>query len=79
MRRLTAALFVLASLALRFLGRRWMTAGAVYGVAIFFVMNYAVLPLSAVGIKNRRVRLQSLTAEAGAASTCPDRGAAAGP
>jgi uncharacterized membrane protein YagU involved in acid resistance len=31
------------------LARRWAWAGAIYGVVTFFVMNYVVMPLSAVG------------------------------
>jgi uncharacterized membrane protein YagU involved in acid resistance len=27
--------------------RRWVTSGLVYGVIVFFVMNYVVVPLSA--------------------------------
>ena len=46
---LIAAIFVFTSRSLRSLRRRWMTAGVAYGVAIFFVMNYAVLRLPAVG------------------------------
>ena len=46
---LIAAIFVFASRRLSWLRQQWMTAGASYGVVIFFVMNYVVLPLSAVG------------------------------
>jgi hypothetical protein len=31
------------------LKRRWLEAGLAYGVVIFLVMNYVVLPLSAIG------------------------------
>ena len=44
-----AAVFVLASLRLPALRRRWMLAGLGYGVVIYVVMNYVVMPLSAVG------------------------------
>ncbi len=44
-----AAVFVLASLRLPWLRRRWVTAGLAYGAVIFAVMNYAVVPLSAIG------------------------------
>lgn len=44
-----AAVFVLASLKLPWLRRRWVAAGLTYGVGIYIVMNYVVLPLSAVG------------------------------
>jgi|SRR6516164_34508 uncharacterized membrane protein YagU involved in acid resistance len=42
-----AAIYVLASGRLPFMHRMWATSGLAYGVAIFFVMNYAVVPLSA--------------------------------
>jgi type VI protein secretion system component VasK len=32
-----------------YLRRHWIHAGLLYGVITFFVMNYAVVPLSAVG------------------------------
>lgn len=44
-----AAVFVLASLGLPALRRRWVLAGLGYGVAVYVVMNYVVMPLSAVG------------------------------
>jgi FtsH-binding integral membrane protein len=44
-----AALYVLAGLKLPILFRRWILCGALYGVVVFFVMNYVVVPLSAVG------------------------------
>lgn len=44
-----AAIYVLASLKLPVLRRRWLSLGLAYGVVIYFVMNYVVLPLSAVG------------------------------
>lgn len=46
---LIAAIFVIGARWLRVLKRRWMAAGIVYGIVIFFVMNYVVVPLSAVG------------------------------
>jgi hypothetical protein len=45
---LIAAIFVLASRWLLVLRRAWLTAGVAYGVVIFCVMNYLVVPLSAV-------------------------------
>jgi hypothetical protein len=42
-----AAVFVLASRRLPVLARRWVLAGLAYGGAIFVVMNYVVVPLSA--------------------------------
>ena len=44
---LIAAIFVLAALRLRWMTARWMLAGLAYGVVVFLVMNYAVLPVSA--------------------------------
>lgn len=44
---LIAAAYVLPAKALPALSRRWAISGLAYGVVIFFVMNYAVLPLSA--------------------------------
>ncbi|WP_312163493.1 hypothetical protein [Phenylobacterium sp.] len=44
-----AMVFVLASLALPWLRRRWAAAGLAYGVVIYGVMNYVVMPLSGVG------------------------------
>jgi hypothetical protein len=42
-----AAIFVLAALRLRWLIARPVPAGLVYGVVVFVVMNYVVMPLSA--------------------------------
>jgi uncharacterized membrane protein YagU involved in acid resistance len=42
-----AAIYVIAAGALPVLRRRWLAMGLAYGVGIFFVMNYVVLPLSA--------------------------------
>ena len=44
---LIAAIFVYAALRLRWLTARPLPAGLAYGVAVYFVMNYVVLPLSA--------------------------------
>lgn len=44
-----AAVYVLASLRLPVLRRRWLSLGLAYGVGVYFVMNYVVLPLSAIG------------------------------
>ncbi|MGC1303152.1 MAG: hypothetical protein WA840_12330 [Caulobacteraceae bacterium] len=43
-----AAAFVGASLALPTLRKQWIAAGMTYGVGVFAVMNYVVLPLSAL-------------------------------
>lgn len=42
-----AAIFVLAALRLRWLAARTVLAGLAYGVVVFVVMNYVVMPLSA--------------------------------
>ena len=42
-----AAIFVLAAQRMPALTRAWLLWGLVYGVGIFFVMNYIVVPLSA--------------------------------
>jgi hypothetical protein len=46
---LIAALFVVATLRVDLLKRQWLAAGLGYGVVVLVVMNYAVVPLSAVG------------------------------
>ena len=45
---LVAAIFVTASQLLKLPRRRWIATGLAYGAVTFVVMNYAVLPLSAV-------------------------------
>jgi len=42
-----AAIYVGAAAVLPSLRRRWLAGGLVYGIVIFFVMNYVVVPLSA--------------------------------
>jgi hypothetical protein len=44
-----AAIFVVAALRLPGLLRRWIASGLAYGVVTYFVMNYVVVPLSALG------------------------------
>jgi uncharacterized membrane protein YagU involved in acid resistance len=44
-----ASIFVFAVRWRPVLKRHWVKAGLAYGVVIFFVMNYVVLPLSAIG------------------------------
>lgn len=44
---LIAGIYVGAAQILPLLTRRWITFGVAYGVIIFFVMNYVVVPLSA--------------------------------
>jgi hypothetical protein len=45
---LIAATYVLALKSVPALLRRWIFSGLVYGVIVFFVMNYVVVPLSAL-------------------------------
>lgn len=45
---LIALIFVYAATRMRALVRRWFVAGLAYGVVVFFVMNYVVMPLSMV-------------------------------
>jgi hypothetical protein len=47
MAMIIAAVYVLAASWLPVLGRRWIAFGLAYGVVVFFVMNYVVVPLSA--------------------------------
>lgn len=44
---LIAAIFVFAARQLTWLNRRWVSAGMLYGVVVFAVMEYIVVPLSA--------------------------------
>jgi hypothetical protein len=44
---LIAALYVVAAGRLTILRQRWIACGLAYGIVIFFVMNYVVVPLSA--------------------------------
>ena len=44
---LIAGIYAVAATALPNLRRRWLVGGPAYGVIIFFVMNYVVVPLSA--------------------------------
>jgi hypothetical protein len=44
-----ASVFVVAARWRPVLKRHWIKAGLAYGVVIYFVMNYVVLPLSAIG------------------------------
>jgi hypothetical protein len=46
---LIAAVYVVACGRLPVLRRRWIASGVAYGVVVFFVMNYVVVPLSAWG------------------------------
>lgn len=46
---LIAAIYLVTARRFDLLRRRWVAAGLAYGVAIFFVMNYVVVPLSAIG------------------------------
>lgn len=45
---LIAAIYFLLLKTMPGLSRRWITSGLAYGVIVFFVMNYVVVPLSAL-------------------------------
>lgn len=47
MSMLIAAIFVFAAGRMSWLSQRWITAGLLYGVVVFVVMEYVVVPLSA--------------------------------
>lgn len=47
-----AAAFCLASLAAPALRRYWFVTGPIYGAGLYVFMNYVVLPLSALAVKN---------------------------
>jgi uncharacterized membrane protein YagU involved in acid resistance len=48
---LIAAVFLAGAARLPILLRHWISAGLAYGVVVFFVMNYVVVPLSAAVFK----------------------------
>jgi uncharacterized membrane protein YagU involved in acid resistance len=50
---LIAAIFAVASSRLPVVRRSWIASGLAYGVVIFFVMNYVVVPLSAAGFSSK--------------------------
>jgi uncharacterized membrane protein YagU involved in acid resistance len=45
---LIAAIFVYGTRLIPVLARMWIVGGLLYGVAVFFVMEYVVVPLSAI-------------------------------
>jgi uncharacterized membrane protein YagU involved in acid resistance len=49
---LIAAIFTLAANRWSVLARRWILWGTLYGIVVFFVMNYVVVPLSAAPFKS---------------------------
>jgi uncharacterized membrane protein YagU involved in acid resistance len=49
MSMIIAAIFIVAMRRWPALGRRWIASGLAYGAPVYFVMNYVVLPLSAIG------------------------------
>ncbi|MGE5625268.1 MAG: hypothetical protein ACM3ZT_06955 [Bacillota bacterium] len=48
---LIATIYVTAALRLKWMHRDWRLTGVAYGVVIYFVMTYVVVPLSAFPIK----------------------------
>lgn len=55
-----AAVFVLASLRLPALRQRPLALGAVYGLGIFVVMNFIVVPLSAAWPRHRPIHFDAV-------------------
>ncbi|MGH7024795.1 MAG: hypothetical protein ACREEB_14565 [Caulobacteraceae bacterium] len=55
-----AAIFVLASVRLNVLARRPAITGVLYGVGVFIVMNFVVVPLSAAWPKHRHPSLEAI-------------------
>ena len=49
---LIAAIYVLAAARIPRLGRHWALGGLLYGVVVYFVMTYVVVPLSAAGLSH---------------------------
>ena len=52
-----AALYVLAALRWEVLIRRPIVSGLIYGVIVYLVMNFAVIPMSAIGFKPPKLGL----------------------
>ena len=50
---LIAAIFAVGSSRLRIVRRNWIASGVSYGVAVYFVMNFVVVPLSAAGFSSK--------------------------
>ena len=51
------AIFFAAARQQRWLVRRPAITGPLYGIGVYFVMNYAVIPLSAIGARPRPARV----------------------
>jgi glycopeptide antibiotics resistance protein len=49
MATIIATIYVVASNMIPLLKRQWLLAGLAFGVGVFFVMEYVVVPLSAIG------------------------------
>ncbi len=49
---LIATIYVLAAARIPRLGRQWVAGGLLYGVVVYFVMTYVVVPLSAAGFSH---------------------------
>jgi uncharacterized membrane protein YagU involved in acid resistance len=50
---LIAAIFAFGSSRLPIVRRSWIASGVAYGVVVFFVMNFVVVPLSAAGFSSK--------------------------
>jgi len=49
---LIAAIYILAAARIPLLDRHWVAGGLLYGVVVFFVMSYVVVPLPAAWPKH---------------------------
>jgi|HubBroStandDraft_1064217.scaffolds.fasta_scaffold13996_3 uncharacterized membrane protein YagU involved in acid resistance len=57
---LIAVIFAAAAQRLAILMRRWVVSGLGYGVAVYFVMNFVVVPLSAAPFARKFTLLKSI-------------------
>jgi uncharacterized membrane protein YagU involved in acid resistance len=69
---LIAAIYVFAAYKLGPLPRSWRAAGVAYGLVVFVVMNYVVMPLSAVG-RSTSFTVATFAANLFARAHCSDR------
>jgi hypothetical protein len=56
-----AAIYVFASRSIPALARHWLWGGLAYGVGIYFVMNFVVVPLSAAPFKHHPLVMMKAT------------------
>src|SRR3984957_19473623 len=60
---LIAAIYVFASKSIPALVRYWIWGGLAYGVGIYFVMNFVVVPLSAAPFRNHSLVMTKSAAD----------------